>query len=127
MLRSIKQHMCQRRVHRQRGHRLKLEDVVKMQTHDTARCVGLEDRGTLEIGMKADLNLIDFDALQVEAPHIIFDLPAGGRRMFQGARGYVATIVSGEVIMENGLYTGAVPGTLIRGSQAAPNAAPKAA
>ncbi len=109
---------------RQRGHRLKLEDVVKMQTHDTARCVGLDDRGTLEVGMKADLNLIDFDALQVEAPQIIFDLPAGGRRMFQGARGYVATIVSGEVIMENGQYTGAVPGTLIRGTQAAP---PKAA
>ncbi len=105
---------------RQRGHRLKLEDVVKMQTHDTARCVGLDDRGTLEVGMKADLNLIDFDELQLEAPQIIFDLPAGGRRMFQGARGYVATIVSGEVIMENGQYTGAVPGTLIRGTQAAP-------
>lgn len=108
---------------RQRGHRLKLEDVVKMQTHDTARCVGLEDRGTLEVGMKADLNLIDFDVLQVEAPRIVFDLPAGGRRMFQGARGYVATIVSGEVIMENGQYTGAVPGALIRGTQAAPQAA----
>jgi N-acyl-D-aspartate/D-glutamate deacylase len=108
---------------RQRGHRLKLEDVVKMQTHDTARCVGLEDRGTLEVGMKADLNIIDFDELEVEAPQIIFDLPAGGRRMFQGARGYVATIVSGEVIMENGQYTGAVPGTLIRGTQAAPKAA----
>ena len=108
---------------RQRGHRLKLEDVVKMQTHDTARCVGLEDRGTLEVGMKADINLIDFEELQLEEPHIIFDLPAGGRRMFQGARGYVATIVSGEIIMENGEYTGAVPGTLIRGTQAAPKAA----
>ena len=94
-----------------------------MQTHDTARCVGLEDRGTLEIGMKADLNLIDFDALQLDSPQIIFDLPAGGRRMFQGAQGYLATIVSGEVIMENGTYTGAVPGKLIRGSQAAPRAA----
>jgi len=108
---------------RQRGHRLKLEDAVKMQTLDTARCVGLEDRGTLEVGMKADLNLIDFDALQLEAPEIIFDLPADGRRMFQGARGYIATIVSGEVIMENGQYTGAVPGRLIRGTQAAPAAA----
>jgi N-acyl-D-aspartate/D-glutamate deacylase len=104
---------------RQRGHRFKLEDAVKMQTHDTARCVGLDDRGTLEVGMKADLNIIDFDELQLEAPQIIFDLPAGGRRMFQGARGYVATIVSGEVIMENGEYTGAVPGALIRGPQAA--------
>ena len=105
------------------GPPLKLEDVVKMQTHDTARCVGLEDRGTLEVGMKADINLIDFEKLQLEEPHIIFDLPAGGRRMFQGARGYIATIVSGEIIMENGEYTGAVPGTLIRGTQAAPKAA----
>jgi N-acyl-D-aspartate/D-glutamate deacylase len=108
---------------RQRGHRLALEQVVKMQTHDTARCVGLEDRGTLEPGMKADLNIIDFDKLQLEAPGIIFDLPAGGRRMFQGARGYLATIVAGEVIMENGKYTGAVPGKLIRGSQRAPEVA----
>jgi N-acyl-D-amino-acid deacylase len=108
---------------RQRGHRFALEQAVKMQTHDTARCVGLEDRGTLEVGMKADLNIIDFDALQLEAPQIIFDLPAGGRRMFQGARGYVATIVNGEVIMENGEYTGAVPGQLIRGPQAMPSAA----
>ena len=73
--------------------------------------------------MKADLNLIDFERLQLEVPRIIFDLPAGGRRMYQGARGYTATIVSGEVIMENGAYTGAVPGTLIRGTQAAPQAA----
>jgi N-acyl-D-aspartate/D-glutamate deacylase len=108
---------------RQRGHLLKLEDVVRMQTLDTARCVGLEDRGTLEIGMKADLNIIDFKTLELEAPEIVFDLPAGGRRMFQGARGYIATIVSGEVIMENGSYTGAVPGNLIRGAQPAPQAA----
>ena len=104
---------------RDRGHRFGLENAVKMQTHDTARCVGLLDRGTLEVGMKADLNIIDFDNLQLDAPEIIFDLPAGGRRMFQGARGYTATIVSGEVIMENGEHTGAVPGALIRGPQAA--------
>ncbi|PLW70172.1 N-acyl-D-amino-acid deacylase family protein [Pseudohalioglobus lutimaris] len=108
---------------RQRGPRFGLEETVKMQTLDTARCVGLEDRGTLEVGMKADLNIIDFEALQLEAPEIIFDLPADGRRMFQGAKGYIATIVSGEVIMENGRYTGAVPGTLIRGTQSAPAAA----
>ena len=103
---------------RKRGHRFSVEQAVKMQTFDTARCVGLEDRGTIEAGMKADLNLIDFDELQVEAPQIIFDLPAGGRRLFQGARGYLATIVNGEVIMENGEYTGATPGKLIRGAQA---------
>ena len=108
---------------RERGHRLQLEDVVKMQTRDTARCVGLQDRGTLEVGMKADLNLIDFDQLQLEVPRIEFDLPAGGRRMFQGAVGYVATIVNGEIIMENGEYTGAVPGALIRGTQPAPQEA----
>ena len=107
---------------RSRGHRLGLEQAVKMQTRDTARCVGLNDRGTLEVGMKADLNLIDFEALQLEAPGIVFDLPAGGRRMFQGARGYLATIVSGEVIMENGQYTGATPGELIRGTRPAPRA-----
>ncbi|GAB5450590.1 MAG: amidohydrolase family protein [Halioglobus sp.] len=108
---------------RERGHRFRLEDVVKMQTHDTARCVGLEDRGTLQVGMKADLNLIDFNALQLQTPEIVFDLPAGGRRMFQGATGYLATIVNGEVIMENGKHTGAVPGALIRGPQTAPQAA----
>ena len=108
---------------RQRGDRLGLEQAVKMQTQDTARCVGLRDRGTLEVGMKADINIIDFEALQLERPEIIFDLPAGGRRLFQGARGYTATLVSGEVIMENGEYTGAVPGKLIRGLQPAPSQA----
>ena len=105
---------------RKRGHRLRLEDAVRMQTMETARCVGLEDRGTLAVGMKADLNLIDFEQLQLDPPRIIFDLPAGGRRMFQGARGYAATFVSGELIMQNGEYTGATPGTLIRGAQPAP-------
>lgn len=108
---------------RNRGKRFDLEWTVKLHTHDTARCVGLDDRGTLELGMKADINIIDFDKIQVEAPMIINDLPAGGRRMFQGAEGYTATIVSGEVIMENGDYTGAVPGKLIRGTQAAPSVA----
>ncbi len=105
---------------RSRGKRFDLEYAVKLHTHDTARCVGLEDRGTLEVGMKADINIIDFDKLQVDAPQIIHDLPAGGRRMFQGAQGYTATIVSGELIMENGQYTGVAPGKLIRGTQPAP-------
>jgi N-acyl-D-aspartate/D-glutamate deacylase len=72
--------------------------------------------------MKADINIIDFDKLEVDSPQIINDLPAGGRRMFQGAQGYTATIVSGQVIMENGAFTGAVPGQLIRGTQPAPAA-----
>ena len=82
--------------------------------------MGLNDRGTLEIGMKADINVIDFDELQVLPPEVIFDLPAGGRRVFQGAKGYLYTIVSGEVVMDHGQPTGALPGRLIRGSQEKP-------
>jgi N-acyl-D-aspartate/D-glutamate deacylase len=105
---------------RERGKRFQLEQAVKMHTRDTARCVGLEDRGTLEAGMKADINLIDFDRLKVLAPRVIYDLPAGGRRMFQAAEGYRATIVAGEVVMEDGIASGALPGKLIRGAQPAP-------
>lgn len=108
---------------RQRGDRLGLEEAVKMHTHDTARCMGLDDRGTLEPGMKADLNIIDFEHLQVARPEIIFDLPAGGRRVFQGATGYRYTLVGGEVIMRDGQPTGRLPGRLIRGAQPAPVAA----
>lgn len=109
---------------RTRGKRFDLEWAVKLQTHDTARCVGLEDRGTLEVGMKAmDINVIDYENLQLDAPEIVHDLPAGGRRVFQGAQGYEATIVSGEVIMEKGRATGARPGKLIRGTQSRPAAA----
>ena len=107
---------------RKRGKRFELEHAVKMHTRDTARCVGLEDRGTLEVGMKADINLIDFDALKMDAPEIIYDLPAGGRRMFQTAQGYRATLVNGEIVMADGVATGALPGKLIRGAQGAPAA-----
>lgn len=107
---------------RKRGKRFELEHAVKMHSHDTARCVGLDDRGTLEVGMKADINVIDFEALNMDAPEIIYDLPAGGRRMFQTARGYRATLVNGEVVMADGAATGALPGKLIRGAQAAPAA-----
>ena len=105
---------------RQRGERFALEQAVKMHTRDTARSVGLQDRGTLEVGMKADINLIDFEQLQLNAPRVIHDLPAGGRRMFQTARGYRATLVNGEVVMREGTATGALPGKLIRGAQPAP-------
>ena len=108
---------------RKRGKRFDLEWSVKLHSHDTARCVGLEDRGTLEVGMKADINIIDYDKLQLDAPGIVHDLPAGGRRVFQGAQGYDATIVSGEVIMEKGVATEARPGKLIRGTQPRPVAA----
>lgn len=104
---------------RQRGPTLPLEKVVSMQTRDTARLYGLNDRGVLAVGMKADVNVIDFERLAIQAPEMVFDLPANGRRMIQRARGYVATIVSGVVTWENGEATGEMPGKLIRGRQAA--------
>ncbi|MBN9593576.1 MAG: amidohydrolase family protein, partial [Alphaproteobacteria bacterium] len=94
--------------------------LIKRQTADTARAVGLHDRGVLAPGMKADVNVIDFAALQVKAPNMAYDLPAGGKRLLQGATGYDATIVSGEVIYRDGVATGALPGKLVRGPQTRP-------
>jgi N-acyl-D-aspartate/D-glutamate deacylase len=105
---------------RTRGERLPLEWLVRQQTRLTAELVGFCDRGLIAPGMKADLNLIDWDALQVHAPEVLHDLPAGGRRLVQRASGYVATLVSGEVTHENGEATGALPGQLVRGAQPAP-------
>ncbi len=105
---------------RQRGKRFPLERAVKMHTQETARCVGLDDRGTLEVGMKADINIIDYENLHLCAPKVIYDLPAGGRRIFQAAEGYRYTIVSGEVVMCDGEATAARPGKLIRGAQSRP-------
>lgn len=104
---------------RSRGERLPLEWVVRNQTCRTASLFGLEDRGLLAPGMKADLNLIDFDALRLHAPEMVFDLPAEGRRLIQKADGYQATIANGEVIFEQGEPTGALPGRLLRGPQRA--------
>jgi N-acyl-D-amino-acid deacylase len=104
------------------GKKFSLEQAVKFHSHDTARAVSLEDRGTLEVGMRADINVIDFDNLKLESPEIIYDLPAGGRRMFQKARGYLYTLVSGQVIMKDGVETTAMPGALVRGAQLAPAA-----
>ncbi len=107
---------------RKRGPTLPLEKVVSMQTRETARLYGLNDRGVLAPGMKADINVIDLDALAIQPPEMVFDLPANGRRMIQRAKGYVATIVSGVVTYENGEATGAMPGRLIRGPQVAATA-----
>ena len=100
---------------RTRGEKLPLEFVIRKQTLDTARLYGLTDRGTLEPGMLADLNLIDYDALQLLPPEVVADLPAGGTRIVQQATGYVATIKSGVVTFQNGVQTGARPGRLVRG------------
>jgi len=106
---------------RDRSHgRFDLGWLIKRQTADTARAVGLLDRGTIAPGMKADLNVIDFARLAVESPQMAFDLPAGGKRLLQRATGYVATIVSGEITYRNGEATGALPGKLVRGPQAGP-------
>ncbi|HZR81533.1 MAG TPA: amidohydrolase family protein [Candidatus Binatia bacterium] len=99
---------------RRRGARIPLEDVVRLQTGNTASVYGLHDRGTLEVGKKADVNVIDFDALRLPAPEMVFDLPAGGRRLVQRVEGYRATIVAGEVTFEDGEATGAMPGKLVR-------------
>jgi N-acyl-D-aspartate/D-glutamate deacylase len=99
---------------RSRGERIPLEVLVKRQSQDTARAVGLTDRGLLAEGMKADINLIDFDNLRVRVPEMVNDLPSGGARLEQRADGYLATIVSGQVTYHNGEATDALPGRLIR-------------
>jgi N-acyl-D-aspartate/D-glutamate deacylase len=100
---------------RHRGPKLSLEYVVRKQTLDTATLFGLSDRGVIEVGKKADINVIDLAALNLELPKMTYDLPAGGRRLIQGARGYDATVVSGAVTRRHGVDTGARPGRLIRG------------
>lgn len=102
---------------RSRGEKFELEWVVKKQSKDTADLFGLGDRGTLEVGKKADLNVIDFDNLKLRSIKMAHDLPAGGRRLLQAAEGYDYTIVSGEITRKNGADTGARPGRLIRGAR----------
>ena len=102
---------------RHRGDKLPLEYVIRKQSHDTAQLFGLTDRGVIEIGKKADVNVIDLDALTLHAPRMAYDLPAGGHRLVQGASGYTATIVNGVITRRDGVDTGARPGRLVRGSR----------
>lgn len=99
---------------RSRGEGIDLPTLVKCQTQDTARAVDLTDRGTLQPGMRADLNIIDFDNLNVRLPEMVNDLPAGGARLQQRADGYVMTIVNGEPTYIDGDATDALPGRLLR-------------
>jgi N-acyl-D-amino-acid deacylase len=99
---------------RARGPRLSLEHLVKRQTSETADFFGFSDRGRLAPGLRADINLIDFDGLQVQKPELVHDMPAGGRRFVQRVQGYEATFVAGEPIFERGEHTGAMPGRLVR-------------
>ena len=99
---------------RARGPKLPVEEAVRLQTTATAEVIGLSDRGRIAPGMRADINVINFDALQLHTPHAVNDLPAGGRRMLQGASGYVATIVNGLITRRDGVDTGERPGRLVR-------------
>ena len=101
---------------RSRGNKLPLEKVIKMQTSETANLLGIKDRGIIEEGYKADINVIDYEKLTLHEPEIINDLPAGGRRLVQKASGYDYTIVSGEIAFIKGEATGALNGRLIRNS-----------
>ncbi|MCH9671813.1 MAG: amidohydrolase family protein [Gammaproteobacteria bacterium] len=105
---------------RDRGPRLGLEQAVAMQTRKTALAYGLADRGLLAPGLRADINIIDYEQLGVGKPEIVYDLPAKGRRLIQKATGYDASIVAGEPVFEYGEPTGAMPGKLIRGPQLSP-------
>ncbi len=100
---------------RTKGSLLPIEFTVHKMTQDTAQLYGMNDRGVIAPGYKADLNVIDFDGLSLEQPEMVYDLPAGGKRIIQRANGYTATINSGQVTYENGEHTGAMPGRLIRG------------
>ena len=102
---------------RNRGERLPLEYVIRKQSRETAEWIGLKDRGLIAPGFRADINIIDYDKLQLHAPMIQHDLPTGGRRLMQRASGYAATMVAGEMIYRDGEPTGAKPGRLVRGAQ----------
>lgn len=104
---------------RDRGPRLPVEQAVKRISRDNARAMGLADRGVIAPGYKADINVIDFARLQLRAPRMHYDLPAGGKRLVQTADGYVATVLSGAVTYREGEATGALPGRLVRGPQVA--------
>ena len=86
-------------------------------TNQSLQTVVLHDRGLLQPGYQADVNVLDFDRLHLHAPQTVYDLPSGGRRIIQRAEGYVATIVHGEIVYADGAATGALPGRLVRGSQ----------
>ena len=102
---------------RKRGPRIPLERIVKKQTSETAALYGLHDRGVIAPGMRADLNIIDFENLSLNMPHAVSDLPAGGQRILQGSQGYKATIVQGVTTRSDDQDTGERPGRLIRGAQ----------
>ncbi len=107
---------------RDRADGLPLELVVQRMTRDTAHLYGLDDRGVVAPGYKADLNVVDLEHLNLRLPELVFDLPGGARRLIQRAEGWTSTICSGEVTLEKGEHTEARPGRLVRGGQPVPSA-----
>lgn len=103
---------------RTRGPKMPVEWAIKRLTHDNAAAIGLNDRGLIRVGAKADINVIDYDRLQLHPPQVMYDLPTGGRRLVQKTDGYTATLVNGEAVHREGEATGALPGRLVRGAQA---------
>lgn len=103
--------------------KIELPYAVRKLTYEPSYAVGLHDRGLIRPGYKADLNVIDMERLHLYAPHVVYNLPTGGRRLQQRADGYDATIVSGVVTYRNGRSTGALPGRLVRGGKEAPKIA----
>ena len=101
---------------RRRGERIPIEFLVHKQTARNARLYGLDDRGTLAPGLRADINVIDLENLSVAPPKAFHDLPAGGTRLIQPALGYLATMVNGVVTRRHDADTGARPGRLVRSS-----------
>ena len=99
---------------RKRGARLPLEFLVRKQTRDTATAYGLQDRGVLAAGYRADINVIDFQGLRLLKPEVVYDLPAGGRRLVQRAQGYRHTFLAGRETMCGDQHTGELPGRLLR-------------
>jgi len=100
---------------RTRGEKLPLELIVHRQTQQTAALYGLNDRGLIAAGKRADINIIDFEKLNFTMPYMAYDLPAQGRRLVQQAIGYNATFVAGTQIVDSDQFTGALPGNLVRG------------
>ena len=91
-----------------------LNETVRLVTAAPARTVGLTDRGRIAPGLRADINIVDYDALQLQSPKIQYDLPAGGKRLVQRSKGIDATFVAGEPVWRDGEATGALPGRLLR-------------
>ena len=104
---------------RERGSLFPVSWAIKRLAADNAAAIGLNDRGRLQVGMKADINILDYDSMRLRRPEIVYDLPAGGKRLIQRTDGFEATIVSGAVVYRQGQATGALPGRLVRGARGA--------